>query len=416
METTQEEIAFEELEELVNKILLSYIMRPPKQSEDEWLMKTFSENLPKESAARITEICAEVKENFELMNKFLAEARSSRNYELESQNWFYEKIKSSVNTGDFEMFKNFHRQNAILDNINKWSLEAGREFRGISLQTTKDDDEADLNNATESQKKSSTENSAVQNSSKVVAPASSIRKDAINSGIKKSIMTQYQRIMRADMAQINFRTSDVTNIAMSLSRNAALTGICGMMLTSGLSILKSRAIQRKVLSGAVKVGATDGVRMALTAALKVGAEKRIIPILTRATPMLVLTATSLIAVESAKVMARYSRGEIKCFEAFNQVSKISTSALCAVSFGIKGAVIGATAFATVPVAGPFVGAFIGELVGNSFGYSIGRKAHSKISSLLMNAKDLVAAHYGILEHLVKQTVTVKQKEKLRLWN
>lgn len=66
------------------------------------------------------------------------------------------------------------------------------------------------------------------------------------------------------------------------------------------------------------------------------------------------------------------------------------------------------------LAGAFVGAFIGELVGNSIGYSVGRTVHSKLSSLLLNAQDIISAHYGILEHFVKKTVAVKQKEKLYL--
>ena len=405
METTQEEVHFEELDELINKILISYIVRSPSQSEDEWLMQTFSENLPEESMTRVIELCTEVKENFALMNNFLSEARSSPKYELKSQNRFYDKIKSSIKDGDFELFKNFHHRNAILDNINKWSLEIGREFREMAVHNSKDDEDANLNAEIGIQKKWS---------SSFIAPAASIRKDAINSGIKKSVMTQYQKILHLDMAHINFRTSDVTNIAMSLSKNAALTGVCGMMLTSSLSLLQRGVVRSKMISGAIKVGATDGIKMALTAALKVGAEKRILPILTRTTPMLALTAVSLIAVESTKLMLRYSRGEIKCFEAFNQVSKISTSVLCAVSCGIKGAVIGTMAFASIPVAGPFIGAFIGEPVGNSIGYSLGRKTHSKISLLIMNAKDIVSAHYGILQHLVSQTISLKSKEKLHL--
>ena len=109
METTQEEVHFEELDELINKILISYIVRSPSQSEDEWLMQTFSENLPEESMTRVIELCTEVKENFALMNNFLSEARSSPKYEFKSQNWFYDKIKSSIKDGDFEIFKNFER-------------------------------------------------------------------------------------------------------------------------------------------------------------------------------------------------------------------------------------------------------------------------------------------------------------------
>lgn len=228
METTQEEVHFEELDELINKILISYVVRDPSQSDDEWLMQTFSKNLPEESATRVIELCTEVKESFAQMNNFLLEARSSPKYEFKSQNWFYDKIKSSIKSGDFELFKKFHHQNAILDNVNKWSLEIGREFRDMAIHNSKDDEEENLNEDIDIHKKLS---------SSFIAPAGSIRKDAINSGIKKSVMTQYQKIMHLDMAHINFRTNDVANIAMSLSKNAALTGVCGMMLTSSLSLL-----------------------------------------------------------------------------------------------------------------------------------------------------------------------------------
>ena len=236
METTREEVHFEELDELINKILVSYVVRSPSQSDDEWLMQTFSENLPEESAARVIELCTEVKENSALMNNFLSEARSSPKYEFKSQNWFYDKIKSSIKGGDFELFKNFHHQNAILDNVNRWSLEIGREFRDTAIHNSKDGEETNLNEEIGIHKKFS---------SSFIAPAVSIRKDAINSGIKKSVMTQYQKIMQLDMAHINFRTNDVTNIAMSLSKNAALTGVCGMMLTSSLSLLQRGTVGDK---------------------------------------------------------------------------------------------------------------------------------------------------------------------------
>lgn len=404
METPQnEKLNVDELEELVNKFLLSYISRDVSQTDEEWLKKIFTECFPNSPKEKIDELCHEVQVSVDSMKNFLVESAKSQTFNLRSQHWFYEKIKRTMAEGDENLLLKLCHQNAILDKINHWSLEMSNDFHSIknNHHPGNEDDEED-----NSVKKSS---ASVEKISTSAPTVSNISKDALNSGVKKSIMTQYQRMMQVDMAQINFRMNDVTNIAMNLSRNAALTGICGMMLTSGLSMLKGGLTRVQVTRLALKTGATDGLRLALTGALKAGAERRLIPILTRTTPMIAFTAMALIAIESSKSMFQYARGEIKCLEMFNQVSKVSTAALCAVSLGIKGAVIGATAFAAVPITGSFVGGFIGELLGNAFGYSIGLSLHSKVKTLLFNAKNIIAAHYEILEHLTKQPATIKQR-------
>ena len=406
METLQDEnFKVDEFEKLVNEFLLSYISRDTSKTDEEWLKEIFSEYFPDESEEKIDQFCHEVKDSVELMQNFLAETANSRTFNLKSQHWFYEKIKRSIAEGDEDLFLKFCHQNEILDKINIWSLETSQNFHSIKNDHhhfPNDDDEKD-----KSEEKSST----IIASSPSSGAGSSLRKDALNSGVKKSIMTQYQKIMQVDMAQINFRMNDMTNIAMNLSRNAALTGICGMMLTSGLSMLKGGLTRAQMTRLALKTGATDGLRLALTGALKAGAERRLLPILTRTTPMIALTAAALIAIESSKSIVQYARGEIKCTEAINQVSKVSTAALCAVSFGIKGAVLGATAFAAVPIAGPFVGGFVGELIGNAVGYSAGQTLHSKMKMLLFNATNILSAHYQIFEHLTRQSTPIKQTNR-----
>lgn len=407
METLQKKMLnVDELEELVNKFLLSYISRDVSKTDSDWLREIFSECFPNESAEKINELCLEVQESVDLMKNLLAEMEQSRNFNLRSQHWSYEKIKRLLSTGDEQLFIKLCHQNAILEKINCWSLELSQDIQAMKIKGNNDSsDDVDADNLIE---KSSISTENISNS---MPSASSVSKDALNAGVKKSIMTQYQRIMQVDMAQINFRMNDMTHIAMNLSRNAALTGICGMLLTSGLSVLKGGLSRTQTTRLALKTGATDGLRLALTGALKAGAEKRLLPILSHTTPMIVLTATALIAIESSKLMIQYARGEIKCLDALNQVSKVSTAALCAVNFGIKGALIGAAAFATVPIASPLIGTFIGELVGNAVGYSIGQNLHSKIKILLLNAKNILEAHYGIFEHLAIQNATIQQKVK-----
>ena len=404
METPQNEnINVDELEKLVNKFLLSYISRDASQTDEEWLKEIFTEcfpNLPKE---KIDEFCHEVQVSVDSMQNFLAESAKSQTFNLRSQHWFYEKIKRKMAESDENLFLKLCYQNAILDKINHLSLEMSNDFNLIKNNRHSGSDDDEENKSVEKF------SASVDNISSSSPSSANIRKDALNAGVKKSIMTQYQRMLQVDMAQINFRINDMSNIAMSLSRNAALTGICGMMLTSGLTMMKGGLTRTQMIRLALKTGATDGLRLALTGALKAGAERRLIPLLTRTTPMIALTAMALIAIESSKSMFQYARGEIKCLEMFNQVSKVSTAALCAVSFGVKGALIGTAAFAAVPLAGSFVGGFIGELLGNALGYTIGQSLHSKLKNLLFNAKNIIAAHYEILEHLTKQPATIKQR-------
>ena len=243
------------------------------------------------------------------------------------------------------------------------------------------------------------------------APTTNIHQAAFDTGVKKSIMTQYKKMMQLDFANIGFR-ADVSTVAASLSRNAALTGICGMALTTMLSVLfKSSAMKQNFARIIIKTGTIDGLRVLVTGALKVGAERRILPLLTRATPMLALTAVALIAIESSMTFIRYMNGEIKCLEALNQVSKVSTSAICSVAFGVQGALLGASAFAAIPIAAPVVGAFMGELVGTIAGYEIGRISHANLKILLMNTKNILTADYGILDMLTKETLRLTNKHK-----
>ena len=246
---------------------------------------------------------------------------------------------------------------------------------------------------------------------KKVTSSTNVHRAAFDTGVKKSIMTQYKKMMQLDFANIGFR-ADVSTVAASLSRNAALTGICGMALTTMLSVLfKSSAMKQNFARIIIKTGTIDGLRVLVTGALKVGAERRILPLLTRATPMLALTAVALIAIESSMTFIRYMNGEIKCLEALNQVSKVSTSAICSVAFGVQGALLGASAFAAIPIAAPVVGAFMGELVGTIAGYEIGRISHANLKILLMNTKNILTADYGILDMLTKETLRLTNKHK-----
>lgn len=396
----------EKIGELLEEIFKEYAAKEDSVTDEEFLRQMFARHLPKFSEEKIDEMCREIFESNRDMKNFLDEAKKSPGYENATQNWFCEKIKDSLDGGDYGLMQRLCIENEILDAINSKSLQISNDFDKIAEASV---NKKDLPSAGETlSKEHHTEKKAASTT------ATNVHQAAFDTGVKKSIMTQYKKMMQLDFANLNIRT-DISTVAASLSRNAALTGICGMSLTVGLSVLfKSSAVKQNFARFVLKTGTTDGLRVLVTGALKVGAERRILPLLTRATPMIALTAVALIAVESSKTMIQYVNGEIKCLEALNQVSKVSTSAICAVAFGVQGALVGAAAFAAVPIAAPTVGAFMGELVGTMAGYEIGRVSHANLKTFLLNAKNILTADYGILEMLTSETLTLTNKRKKKI--
>ena len=398
-----DEQSYRKIGEFFEEFFNEYIAKDDSVTDEQFLRQMLASRLPKVSEKKINEMCREIFESNRDMKNFLDEAKKSPSYENATQNWFCEKIKKSLDDGDYGLFERLCIENEILDAVNQNSIQISNDFNQIDMihSDKKDSPSAGENLSKENQ----TEKTATSTT------AANVHQVAFDTGVKRSVMTQYRKMMQLDFASANLRM-DASTVAANLSKNAALTGICGMALTTGLSVLfKSSAVKRNFAKLVIKTGTTDSLRVLVTGALKVGAERRMLPLLTRTTPMIALTAVALIAVESSKTMIQYINGEIKCLEALNQVSKVSTSAICAVAFGVQGALIGAAAFAAVPITAPAVGAFMGELIGTMAGYEVGRVSHANLKAFLLNAKNILTADYGILEMLTNETVTLTNKRK-----
>ena len=371
---------YKELSELLEDFFSEYAKKDGSMTDAEFLKKMFSDRLPKASKENIDGMCQEILTSNRNMKTFLDEAKTSPGYENATQNWFCEKIKLAMDDGDYDFIRELCIQNEILDTINNSSIQLSKDFQNADFahHFGKKDDIFDGGMLFKEHHAEHAEPQTKQN----------VHRAAIDTGVKRSLMTQYKKMMQLDFSNLTVR-SDMTNVAANLSRNAAMTGICGMALTTGLSLIfKSSVTKQSLLKVVVKTGTTDSMRVLVTGAL---------------------TAVALIAVESSKTIVQYVNGDIKCLEALNQVSKVSTSAICAVLFGIQGALIGATAFAAIPVAAPAVGAFMGELVGTMAGYEVGRISHANLKTLLRNVENVLTANYGILDLLTNETVLLRNK-------
>lgn len=400
-----DESDYKKLSELLEEFLEEYSKKDDAMSDEEFLRKMFEKNLPGTSADKIDKICKEILNNDKSLEKFLNEARTSPGYENATQNWFCEKINRSLDDSDYDFVQRLCSANEILDIFNQSSIQLSKDLQKLDFQR-KGGDTGESSTGAVTTKGSHAEKTNTPTSANV-------RRASLDASVKKSILNQYKRVMNLDFASMNLRT-DISNIATNLSRNAALTGICGMALTTGLSMILKGSTKQSLTKFVVKAGMNDSLRVIVTGALKVGAERRLLPLLTRATPMITLTAVALIAIESSKTMIQYMNGEIKCLEALNQVSKISTSAICSVTLGIEGAIIGTATFAALPIASPLVGAFMGELVGTMAGYEVGRVVHTKFKAFLTNMQNVLSANYGIVDMLIGDTIKLTSKKRTKI--
>lgn len=389
------------ISELLEEFLNEYAKKDVAVTDEDFLKNMFAKKFPKTPANKIDSMCDEVLSSNRDMKNFLDNAKSSQGYENATQNWFCEKIKLALDGGDYDFVRSLCLENEILDTVNANSIQLSKDFQNMDFANFGRRDNPTADGLIF--KGHHAENTSQQTNQ-------SVHRAAIDTGVKRSLMTQYKRMMQLDFSNLSAR-ADMSNVAANLSRNAAMTGICGMALTTGLSVLFKSGAKQGLTKLVVKTGTTDSLRVIVTGALKVGAERRMLPLLTRTTPMITLTAVALIAVESSKTMVQYINGEIKCLEALNQVSKVSTSAICAVVFGIQGAFIGATAFAAIPVAAPAIGAFMGELIGTMTGYEVGRISHTNLKTLLKNTGSILTANYGILDVLTNENTLLATKHK-----
>lgn len=210
---------------LPEEFLTEYARKDDATSDEDFFKKMFAKKMPKTSAEEINEICEEILNSNADLEKFLNEAKNTSGYENATQDWFCEKIKHSIDEGDYDFIQRLRVENEILDAVNQGSVQLSKDFQKLDLQKRGDNDGSSYAGAIISEE---------NHHEKTISRASgNIRRASLDASVKKSILNQYKRMMHLDFASMNLR-ADISNVAANLSRNVALTGICGMALTTGL--------------------------------------------------------------------------------------------------------------------------------------------------------------------------------------
>ncbi len=221
----------------------------------------------------------------------------------------------------------------------------------------------------------------------------------------KTLTKQQAKELQLDAQQKNSIPSNDWNnyntldLAKHIGKNAGLAGVQAAVITTGFDLAA------KVISGekidadetieiALTTGADAGIKAATAGAIKVGAEKGIISVLPKGTPISVIANIACLGIENVKILGKVATGELTMTQALDQMGRTSTSMIYGMGWGANGAVLGAAALSWIPIVGPIVGGLVGGMVGYMAGSKVGNAIYSGLKTVGSVAKSVAKSAWN----------------------
>lgn len=197
---------------------------------------------------------------------------------------------------------------------------------------------------------------------------------------------QYELQEGGVLPQNNWNTYTTKDLALNIGKNAGLMGLQSALITTGFDltqkVIKGEEIQGdEMLEQALISGADAGVKAASAGALKVGVEKGVIKIIPPGTPAHIIVNIACVGIENIKILAKVASGEIKMYQAADQMARATTSMVAGLACAGNMAFIGAVSLSWIPIVGPIAGGLIGGMVGYMAGSTLGNAVYSGLKKV-----------------------------------
>ena len=202
--------------------------------------------------------------------------------------------------------------------------------------------------------------------------------------------------------------SQVHTAAKQIGKEIEVSNLAGMVLQEGWKLVDTlpnkESLQGiKQVADALRSGDDKGIKEAATAALQTGIERGYVPMLSKDTPISVVSSVACYGVEQAKIMLQYAEGDISSQKALELSGRTAIAAVAHPltkkfeSIGSRlgqkaGITIGAMVSTVLPVLAPVattVGGFIGGVVGKVAGSAIGQTIRKGAEKLAEVAKPVL---------------------------
>lgn len=193
----------------------------------------------------------------------------------------------------------------------------------------------------------------------------------------------------------NWNEFQIKDLAMGIGKKAGYTAIQSAAEEWGYDIFAKageRIVGGEVLEKVITNGADFGIKAATAGALKAGAEKEMIRLIPKGTPVGTVANIAYIAMENMKIMGKVASGEATAREGLNKMEQVTVSAAAGLVAMGEGTAIGSSAGMIFGPIGSAVGGFLGGTVGYMAGSKIGEtvtRGVQKIRDTAMSVIDTV---------------------------
>ena len=352
----------DDLSALTEAFLADYAQKGPAVTDKEWLKNILAAQLPNVTAAEIDKFTAEIEEVTTAQEKLYAEVcAAGKTFGWSEETWLYHKLMNHRTDNDNDFSKTCLRQLKYLSRGNEDLMRHVEKIHSLNA----DDDDFD-EQAASLLRSSLTKQTPAAKRKSAAAGQSAVLK----TGLTNSLSTQLHR----SLAHSNIARLESTEIAHSLTRNATMAGVGGVAVTAGFAALAclrqgavSGAVQQQMFRTLLKSGINRGMRTAVVGALRVGAERNMLPLLARGTPAVAFVAVAAVGIESAKVFIERATGNLTNLEALDRAGRVSVSGVATVALSHYGGMAGAACLSAIPGVGMIVGGMLGYAIGNAIG-------------------------------------------------
>ena len=212
-----------------------------------------------------------------------------------------------------------------------------------------------------------------------------------------------------EMSNIPFNRLYNSNAALSIAKQASITGIANSALDYGLNLaftaenIKSLK-NAHIIAKAFYSNNDEDIKRAASAALVVAYEKKLLPPipgdLSAQASIRTLTGITSFGFENVKIFSRLSVGNISSLHALECFARNSIALFTSISCEKIGAGIGASLFSFIPVVGTTVGAVVGGLVGRMIDHKIATTVKKGVKKIQSIAKAVASATWQTVKSVV----------------
>lgn len=197
-----------------------------------------------------------------------------------------------------------------------------------------------------------------------------------------------------------------------IGQGAALMGLQTMNNTESLDFvadaLENMGGSDEILRTLVESGDTQQLKTLLTAVLKIGVDKGVLPLIPKSASVDTIAGITSHGVEYISALAQFSSGKITMMQAMDHMGISGVSLLynlCSAE-GIRN--ISTALLSQIPVVGPI----LGNVVGGIISATIGKKYHEKMRATIQKVENTVRSAVNAAWNKIK-TTGQKIKEKVK---